>query len=271
MKCKWIICGILLLALFSLAAVAGGDNSTIYTPPVINESVKNISPDKMTALEDGHFNTSFSDGYNGYCLEYGEHEASKGDEYYVVDTNHAVNNHNKEDVSNYLKVYFTIYNKEAMKDKVVTQHMIWHFTDNFNGWRVNQTLVDMIKETSKTVKIPDTYLEKINDTHERVFMFKVLLSEYEHYQNYFVYKILIREIQNDTATNTTNDTTIQNTINKTNTAITKPPNKETKEEINQLEIIDHKETIMDRYATGNPLWILLSSIFTIFLIRREIL
>ena len=31
----------------------------------------------VEASEDGHFNITFSDGYNGYCLEYGEKEATK--------------------------------------------------------------------------------------------------------------------------------------------------------------------------------------------------
>ena len=183
---------ILLFILFTLSIgfVNGGDNTTFHNEYVINESVP-VSDDIVYALEDGHFNTSFSDGFNGYCLEYGEEEAKTGDMFYDSSTNYL--NHKDEDIGNYLKLYFTDFDGEKY-DKVTTQHLIWHFTDGFDGWRVNHTLVDNIKELSKTKKIGDEYSVRVNDSYVKVFLFKVLLSPYEHRQDYFAYKIMFRNL-----------------------------------------------------------------------------
>ena len=134
-----------LIFLLSIGMVSAGNNTTEHDPtprdlPTYDTVVE--------ATEDGHFNITFDNGYNGYCLEYGEKDASKGDRFIVADTSYAIDNENKESVANYLKTYFVDYYDEAMKDKVVTQHMIWHFTDGFDGWRVNKTLVNEIKDAA---------------------------------------------------------------------------------------------------------------------------
>lgn len=206
MKISYIVC-VLVLFFVCFGCVSAGENDTGVSY-VVNDSVVALSDDSVVALEDGHFNTSFSDGSNGYCLEYGEQEASKGDVFYKVSTDYAVNNYDDSKVGNYLKLYFTDYTSHALSDKVVCQHMIWHFTDDFNGWRVNYTIVDEIKKSDKI--IPDYYVQKLNSTHERVWFFNVLLSLYEHHQDYFSYRFWDRLISecNVSDNNTVNNTTV---------------------------------------------------------------
>ena len=189
MKAK-ILLIMIFLGILSLGAVAAGDNTTDdqYIP-------KDISGDEVViALEDGHFNIPFSDGSNGYCLEYGEHEAAFGDPFIVADTSYMINNNNNTPVGNYLKAYFVYYYPETIKNPVVTQHTIWHFTDDFNGWRVNQTLVEKIKIIGDAITIPDHGTLKYNSTHKMVFSFNTFLSPYEHHQNFFGYNIFFEPL-----------------------------------------------------------------------------
>lgn len=187
-----------LLVFLSLHSCFAGENITLH------DDYHNVTPytgENVTALEDGHFNINFSDGSNGYCLEYGEKEATLGDEFIVKDTSYARNTYSDEDVSNYLKTYFVDYYDYAMKDKIVTQHTIWHFTDNFNGWRVNQSLVQSIKDNPSFY--PDSGVKRINDTTEMVYSFSVFMSHWEHHQNFWSYFIYFRNITLDNNTNST--------------------------------------------------------------------
>ena len=70
---------ITLLFFCIIGYVSGGENTTIYddAPIILNDE----SNKTIVALEDGHLNTSFSNNYNGYCVEYTEQEAKKGDQF----------------------------------------------------------------------------------------------------------------------------------------------------------------------------------------------
>ena len=105
--------------------VYAGNDTADYSN-IVNETVKNVGTNKVIALENGHFNTSFSDGSNGYCLEYGEQEASVNDTFYKVDTSYAKNNLDNQRVGNYIKLFFVEYTDYALSDSVRTQHYIWH-------------------------------------------------------------------------------------------------------------------------------------------------
>lgn len=72
----------------------GGENTTNYddAPRIINED----STKTVTALEDGHLNTSFSNNHKGYCVEYTEQEAHKGDQFISAHTSHIRNNRTAE-------------------------------------------------------------------------------------------------------------------------------------------------------------------------------
>ena len=157
---------------------------------------------KVLAREEGNYNISFDDGYYGYCINYMKNHALVGDSFTVKDTSYAVNNNRSESIGNYLKVFFVDYYEEAMKNKIVTQHTIWHFSDDFHNWRIDYDLVDKIKATALTKTIPDHgAVRKINNTTEAVFDFEVLLSGSAANQNFFGYKITYRNISSDIENN----------------------------------------------------------------------
>ena len=167
------------------------------------------SDEEVLAREDGHLNITFDNGYNGYCINYGEHEAKTGQEYSVKDTNYATNKNTQESVGNYLKTYFVDYYEDAMRNDIVTQHTIWHFTDDFNGWRIDPILIENIKSTASAKTIPDSgAVRQINNTTEAVFDFQVLSSDKSGHQNFFAYKITYRDIAREIInnTNSSNDT-----------------------------------------------------------------
>lgn len=191
------------------------------------------SDDTVESLESGNFNISFEDGYNGYCINYGKHDAEIGDSFTLENTSHATNSKTGEDIGNYLKVYFVDYYDHTLKDKIVTQHTIWHFSDDFNGWRLDYDLIDNIKATALTKTIPDYgAVKKINNTTEAVFDFKVLKSGSSENQNFFAYKITYRDIineilkNNESETNSTEDLLENSTTDKN---ITEPENTNTTE------------------------------------------
>lgn len=191
---------IILLLFFCIIGYAyGGENTTNYddAPRIINEDHTKT----VTALEDGHLNTSFSNNHKGYCVEYTEQEAHKGDQFISAHTSHIRNNRTGEDVSQYLKRYFIDHYNETQKDPIITQHTIWHFTDDFEGWRLNKTLIKEIRES--THKYNDTGTRQWNSTHLMKYSFQALLSPYEHHQNYFTYLITFEPVPNETVQNTT--------------------------------------------------------------------
>lgn len=200
-----------LLLIFAVLAITispamAGNNTTDVDNPT-----HYISYEPMTeALESGDSNISFSDGYRGYCIEWGEHSAEKGDKFYVYDA----------DVDNNIKTFFVYFYEESQRDVIATQHMIWKFTDNKQFSRFNQTLYEKIIEKAATVNVPNDGVLKINDTTEMVYSFRNFISNINEYQNYFGYKIYFRNTtlesnltQNSTGNGSSN--TSQNTTNIT--------------------------------------------------------
>ena len=160
--------------------------------------LKNSQSEEVLATEEGNLNISFDNGYHGYCINYGDHEAKIGSKYSVENTSYATNKNTGESVGNYLKVYFVDYYDDAMRDEIVTQHTIWHFTDDFYGWRLDPLLLENIKSTAATKTIPDSgAVRQINNTTEAVFDFLVLNSDKSDHQNFFAYKITYRDIIKD--------------------------------------------------------------------------
>ena len=258
---------ITLLFFCIIGYVSGGENTTIYddAPMILNDE-----PSKtIVALEDGHLNTSFSNNYNGYCVEYTEQEAKKDDKFYVKNTTHIRNNKTNDDVSQYLKRYFIDYYNETQKDKITTQHTIWHFTDNFNGWRLNYTLINNIKNSNNNYD--DNGTVKWNTTHNMKYSFIALISPYEHHQNYFAYKIIFEEkpkIENNNNTenitnNTTNITQNKKPLKNNTTIIKENKTKQKTKNTPQNKINKHINT---NIKTANPITVLLLSIiFTIIM------
>lgn len=189
----------ILLIFFILSTVSAGNNTTEIPNPT--NHIENTST--VIALEDGDSNISFSDGYKGYCIEWGEHSATTGEKFYL-----------NNEVDNNIKTFFVYFYDEAQKDVITTQHMIWKFTDNKQFSRFNQTLYEKIITKAKTVKVPNDGILKISNTTEMVFNFRNFIAQYEEYQNYFGYKIYFRNITNDNTTHL-NETTINNSTNTT--------------------------------------------------------
>ena len=235
---------------------ASAENDTMIMSTESEEESKIKSEEERTgdivgASEDGHFNISFDDGYSGYCINYGKPEATEGDKFTVQDTSEAVNHKSKESISNELKTFFVEYFDVAMEDKIKTQHIIWHFSDDFTGWRVDPNLIEEIKKTSNEKAIPDHgAVKKINNTTEAVFDFEVLKSTNPGYQDYFAYKIIFRDIlenieeelvQNNTSLKNESDKNISGE-NKTN--ITSPTDDTAKNET-QKKISEPDLTIQE--------------------------
>ena len=175
--------------------IAAAQNETEMMIANTEEEQVGRTGEKSLALENGNLNISFEDGYNGYCINYGKHEAKVGDSFTAKDTTFAVNSNSGQSVGNYLKVYFVDYYDHTLKNEIVTQHTIWNFTDDFNGWRLDYDLIDSIKATASTKTIPDYgAVKKINNTTEAIFDFKVFKSENFENQNFFGYKITYRNI-----------------------------------------------------------------------------
>ena len=137
-----------------------------------------------------------------------------------------------------------------MEDKIKTQHIIWHFTDEFTGWRVDPELMEMIRKSASEKVIPDHgAVKKINNTTEAVFDFEVLTSFNPANQNYFAYKITYRDIieliENETnqtypplsgqnSTTDNNETKDENTNSTQKDHETVTLNNKTRSEINPL-------------------------------------
>ena len=165
------------------------------------EEEKSRIGESVKSKENGHFNITFEDGYNGYCINYGDHEAKVNDEFEVKDTNSAINNNNGESIGHYLKTFFVEFHDIAVKNKYDTQKIIWAFSDNFD---FNKHLVQQIKDVSVNLTIPDHgAIKKINETTEALFDFEVLGTDKNNHQNFFGYKITYRDIPVEAENNTT--------------------------------------------------------------------
>ena len=166
-----------------------------------DEEEKNRIGETVKSKENGHFNITFEDGYNGYCINYGDQEAKINDEFEVKDTTAAINNKNGESIGHYLKTFFVEFHDIAVKNKYDTQKIIWAFSDNFD---FNKHLVQQIKDVSVNLTIPDHgAIKKINETTEALFDFEVLGTDKNNHQNFFGYKITYRDIPVEAENNTT--------------------------------------------------------------------
>lgn len=256
---------ILLLLLLTISAVSAGNNTTT----VDNPTEYHTNLDTVTALESGDSNISFSDNYKGYCIEWGEHSAEQGDKYYVQDHFVIINKETGEDVSNHIKTFFVYFYNESQKNPIVTQHIIWKFTDNkeFSQFRANKELYNAILDKSATTSVPDTGFIQINSTTKMVFDFKVFLAKIVEYQNYFGYNIFF---ENDIQIN---NTTINETMNYTNTILNNNTNIKDND-ITYDYVVKNVTTSTSMYTQldenskkcGYEVWSLLCAIFLVILI-----
>ncbi|WP_458404708.1 Cys-Gln thioester bond-forming surface protein [Methanobrevibacter sp.] len=252
MKMKLLL--ILAILIITVTPVMAGNNTTVVDNPT-----QYISDEPMTeALESGDSNISFADGYRGYCIEWGEHSAEKGDKFYVHD----------RDVDNNIKTFFVYFYEDSQRDVIATQHMIWKFTDNKQFSRFNQTLYEKIVEKAATVQVPNDGVLKVNDTTEMVYSFRNFISNINEYQNYFAYRIYFTNItpeSNLTENSTGNSSagTSQNATNETNI-------KENfmKNHTNASFKRERPFKVNGSHDTGNPLVLLLLSLAVLVYKRR---
>lgn len=232
MRKKIFILTIFFIFMLMVNSIAAGNNTTVVDNPT---TAYIISNETVVALEDGDSNITFSDGYKGYCIEWGEHSAEKNETFYVEDTSKIINKETHEDVSNYLKTMFLFFYDRTQENPIATQHMIWKFTDNKEFSRFDKNWYDNIVYIADRVEIPDTYTIKINETHEMVFEFRCFVAKINEYQNYFGYKFFVREISSQIINSTINNLTTNSTIIDFN---------DTNVQYNETYIIKDKEKVI---------------------------
>lgn len=253
---KQLIALLIICAIASISTVYAGNNTTEIDTPTVHVE----EGDTVTAIESGDSNISFSDGYKGYCAEWGEHSAERGDKFYIHD-----------EVDNNIKVFFTYFYEDAQKDTIATQHMIWKFTDGKEFSRFNKTLYNQIITKAATVQVPNQGTIKIDNKTEMVFSFKMFISEFEEYQNYFGYKIFFRNISSNSSAQINNSM-----INNSNNYLDKYQNNESiltqydtimiKDSINsQTSTSDYKKIVKfpNQHVTGNSLRLLITAMIII--------
>lgn len=243
---KKFIALLIFLFLISLSIVSAGNNTTTVDYPTSYQS----DLDTIKALESGDSNISFSDGYKGYCVEWGEHSAEENETFYVDDTSKVINKDTHKDVSNYLKVMFLFFYNKTQQDPIATQHMIWKFTDNKQFSRFDENWYNDIVIIADNINVPDDGTIKLNKTHELVYSFNAFIASVNEYQNYFGYKFFIRQIPTVPDTNI-----IENT---TNINITYEVNYQYNQSFNQLNKSVSKKSInyLSTYRCGNQCWLL---------------
>lgn len=249
---------IIFVLFLTISCVHAGNNTTDYPSEYV---INNNDFEIVESLEDGHFNISFNNSYKGYCLEYGEKDANVGDKFYVANMSYAVNCNN-EYIGDYLKTFFIDYYHIVINDKITTQHYIWAFTDDFHSWRINQSLVNYIKENPNHYS-DDGYI-KWNNSHSLYYSFKIFLSEYTHHQNFFAYYFQLVPNNNYTNGSVVNNSSdnYSNYNNIVNNACIKNYTLKKYNYFNQ-------SNKLYQYKTGNPIWLLLCSIFIISFKRKR--
>ena len=264
------------------------ENSPKNESDRIGENVE--STDKGINNE-GYLNISFNDGYNGYCINKGQAGAKIGDGFTVKDTSAAINNNNKNEIGNYLKILFVEFYDYIIKNPRETQKIIWSFSDDYKYG--DKEIINEIKNIAKSGRVISDHGEEkiINNTTKVIFDFEVLDSDKKGAQNFFGYKLTYKNIlnnilgdKNDNTNNETiknettpennttenNNTTTENetiknetipenntTENSYETIYTIPVNNSTETNLTDINEKNQQEDIDIQKSTGNPLLILL--------------
>lgn len=251
MKQKIFIIIIFFTFMLMVNSIAAGNNTVVVDNPTTAYIVSN---ETVVALENGDSNITFSDGYKGYCIEWGEHSAEENETFYIVDSSNAINKMTNEDVSNNLKIMFLFFYNKTQENPIVTQHMIWKFTDNKQFSKFDKQWYSDIIELSNKYKIPDSGTIKINNTHKVIFDFKVFVAKYLEYQNYFAYRFIVHQIDMNES-----NQIINSTMNNLTTNLTTDLFSEGNIQYNGTYIIkiekEIKQSTLSKYKTGiNTNW-----------------
>lgn len=153
--------------------------------------------DTITSLKDGYVRHPFDNGYTGFCISYRTPDAVKDDIYEVVSPDGILNtaNRNVADFIDYLKIYATQYSDNFLSEdnNLVVQHIAWHFSNDFTGWRIDPKFINEIKEKAAVMEIPDRgYTQQIGDMN-RTWDFIILVdqevTEADSPALFFAYKV----------------------------------------------------------------------------------
>lgn len=91
---KLIMVLLFLFIIGSLSVISAGNNTTT----VDNVHIHYEDGEMVQALESGDSNISFSNDFKGYCIEWSEKSAEKGDSFYIYNN-----------VDNRIKVFFCLF------------------------------------------------------------------------------------------------------------------------------------------------------------------
>ena len=243
MKRKVITLFISIIAIMSCITLASAYNNTnelmmMETDPYAEEENKlgnienspknesdrigeNVESTDKGINNEGYLNISFNDGYNGYCINKGQAGAKIGDGFTVKDTSAAINNNNKNEIGNYLKILFVEFYDYIIKNPRETQKIIWSFSDDYKYG--DKEIINEIKNIAKSGRVISDHGEEkiINNTTKVIFDFEVLDSDKKGAQNFFGYKLTYKNILNnilgDKNDNTNNETIKNETTPENNT------------------------------------------------------
>lgn len=263
---------ILLIFFLTIGAVSAGNNTTEIEHPTSYQS----DLETVTALESGDSNISFSNGYKGYCIEWGEHSAEENETFYVDDTSKIINKQTHEDVSNYLKVMFLFFYNKTQENPIATQHMIWKFTDNKQFSKFDRNWYNDIVIVGNVIQVPDYGTVPLNSTHQMVFEFKTFVAKINEYQNYFGYKFYIEKISSNESIQINNSTVNNNTTLLLNISLNETDIQfnTTSDIKKEKKIVLSTSSILKKHITGAPLkwffgWIVILLIIILLCYRKE--
>lgn len=276
------------------------DNSSyLENENVVNNSNGNIlkydNLNTISAENGGIRNISFTNGYNGYCINMTLHNAESGQTFTVTNTSNIINHLDGSSVGEYIKILFYNYWDTVNSNKTATSDAIWRFTDgvyipytssDYDGPVVSSLVKNVINDYNMGLRVPDYgAIKKINNTNELVFDFISLDSGSDAIQNYFGFKVLSREIvPNSTVNNTTivnnttNSTNVTNVTNSTGNNTNNNINNNNTDGNNRSSAINNVVNNISRlsngenqrnvngtglYNTGNPLYLLFAALIII--------
>lgn len=140
--------------------------------------------EKVTQLEDGHYNIFMSNDYFAYDVQYGFPEGEAGQGFTVVPTNQLITkdmvNGVAGECSDLLKHVFVNYYDDLFENYIKTQYMVWHITSSVNNWRLTE-LAPKLKadiENGAVKQLPDHGASrKISENTIACFDFIGLISD----------------------------------------------------------------------------------------------
>ena len=190
------------------------------------------SDEKVYTTTGGIRNISFNNGYNGYCVNMSLHSASVNQSFSLANTSVICSHQHNVPVGEYLKILFYNYWDTVNSDKSATADAVWRFTDevfipyissDYDGPVVSSLVENVINDYNSGFRVDDHgAVKKLNNTTEMVFDFQTFVSPDNEVQSYFGYKVLLRDIINNSTVNGTNITnnTVNNNTTNNNTNIT---------------------------------------------------